>query len=50
MRVPIDREPGKDGTFHNVHTPGYDFNDAILPLGVAYWVALVQKELGPGRT
>jgi hippurate hydrolase len=38
-----------DGTFHNVHTPGYDFNDEIVPLGVAYWVALVQKELGAGR-
>jgi hippurate hydrolase len=35
----------EDG-FHHVHTPGYDFNDAIIPLGVAYWVQLVKTELG----
>jgi hippurate hydrolase len=34
-----------DGTFHNVHTPLYDFNDQILTLGAGYWVSLVQKEL-----
>jgi hippurate hydrolase len=31
-----------------VHTPRYDFNDEIIPLGVAYWVRLVQQELGVG--
>ena len=35
-----------DGSFHNVHTPHYDFNDEILPLGAAYWASLVQHELG----
>jgi amidohydrolase len=34
-----------DGTFHNVHTPHYDFNDDILTLGSAYWVSLVRQEL-----
>ncbi|MDP2833807.1 MAG: M20 aminoacylase family protein [Pseudomonadota bacterium] len=29
-----------------LHNPHYDFNDAILPLGVAYWVALVGRVLG----
>ena len=29
-----------------LHNPHYDFNDAILPLGVAYWVELVKRELG----
>ena len=29
-----------------LHNPRYDFNDAILPLGVAYWVALVKRLLG----
>ncbi len=29
----------------NVHSPYYDFNDAILPLGAAYWVALVKQQL-----
>ncbi len=35
-----------DGKTHHVHTPGYDFNDDIIPLGVAYWVRLVEAELG----
>ena len=34
-----------DGPVHHVHTPGYDFNDDIIPLGVAYWVKLVETEL-----
>lgn len=29
-----------------LHTPGYDFNDEIIPLGAAYWVSLVRRELG----
>jgi len=28
-----------------VHNPAYDFNDAILPIGAAYWVALAQRWL-----
>ncbi|MBU1665889.1 MAG: amidohydrolase [Gammaproteobacteria bacterium] len=28
-----------------LHNPHYDFNDEILPLGVAYWVALVKRVL-----
>lgn len=36
-----------DGTFHAPHTPQYDFNDDIVPLGVRYWVNLVNIEL-PG--
>ncbi|MFJ4290357.1 M20 aminoacylase family protein [Cupriavidus sp. NPDC089707] len=28
-----------------VHNPGYDFNDAVLPLGAAAWVRLVQAYL-----
>ncbi len=28
-----------------VHNPNYDFNDAILPLGAALWVELVEKRL-----
>ncbi len=31
-----------------VHTPGYDFNDAIIPTGAAYWVNLARAELGGG--
>lgn len=28
-----------------VHNPGYDFNDACLPLGATYWVKLVEHYL-----
>jgi hippurate hydrolase len=37
---------GPDGTSPNLHTPHFDFNDEIIPLGVAYWVGLVEHELG----
>ena len=29
-----------------LHTPHFDFNDAIIPIGIAYWVAIVSRELG----
>jgi amidohydrolase len=35
----------EDGTVHALHTPHYDFNDAALPHGIAYWVSLVRQEL-----
>ncbi|PZU92901.1 MAG: amidohydrolase [Chelatococcus sp.] len=38
-----------DGSFVGLHTPLYDFNDAIIPDGVRYWVGLVQEELGLGE-
>ena len=28
-----------------VHNPGYDFNDANLPIGAAYWVSLAERFL-----
>ena len=31
-----------------VHNPGYDFNDAVLPIGAAYWVRLAETALGRG--
>jgi hippurate hydrolase len=34
-----------DGTFQPLHTPGYDFNDHIIPLGVRYWISVVEHEL-----
>jgi len=36
----------EDGSFNAPHTPKYDFNDAIIPDGIAYWVNLVRQELG----
>ncbi|MGZ8409379.1 MAG: M20 aminoacylase family protein [Hyphomicrobium sp.] len=32
----------------NLHSPHYDFNDAILPLGASYWARLVETVLSPG--
>jgi len=30
----------------SLHNPGYDFNDEALPIGVEYWIRLVNRELG----
>jgi len=35
-----------DGRTRNLHTPDYDFNDALLTLGAGYWVSLVHETLG----
>ncbi|HUH95599.1 MAG TPA: M20 aminoacylase family protein [Casimicrobiaceae bacterium] len=29
----------------NIHSPQYDFNDAVLPIGASYWVALAEQQL-----
>ena len=39
----------EEGGCHHVHSPLYDFNDRILTTGAAYWVNLVQLELGDER-
>lgn len=31
-----------------VHNPGYDFNDAALPLGASLFARLVERKLTPG--
>ena len=36
----------EEGGCHYVHSPLYDFNDEILTTGAAYWLNLVQLELG----
>jgi hippurate hydrolase len=38
--------PGTGGC--SLHNPHYDFNDDILPVGISYWVRLVESALGPG--
>ncbi|MFC3125690.1 M20 aminoacylase family protein [Pseudoroseomonas globiformis] len=38
-------DPAKPG--FATHHPGYDFNDAILPTGIAFWASLVEQELKP---
>ena len=35
--------PARDGALH--HNTGYDFNDAAIGAGVAYWTRLVEQEL-----
>ncbi len=45
----IGNGTGPDGVAHGLHTPKYDFNDEVIPLGAAWWVSLVQQELSlPG--
>jgi hippurate hydrolase len=39
----IGNGPGEGGCM--LHNPGYDFNDAILPLGATYWVRLAETFL-----
>ncbi len=34
-----------NGPSSGLHTPLYDFNDALLSVGTEYWVTLVQQEL-----
>jgi hippurate hydrolase len=34
-----------NGGSANLHNPGYDFNDEVLPLGASYWARLVEREL-----
>ena len=43
MLIGNGRHEGEGGG--NVHTPNYDFNDQALPLGIAYWLSIVNKEL-----
>jgi hippurate hydrolase len=43
--IGIGNGVGADGSYHGLHSPTYDFNDEIIPLGVAYWVELVNQEL-----
>jgi len=39
----IGNGPGEGGCM--LHNPGYDFNDAILPLGATYWTRLAERFL-----
>ena len=36
---------GAGGDIANLHSPHYDFNDDILPIGARYWTALVEETL-----
>ena len=38
---------GQAGSAHScmIHNPHYDFNDQLLPIGVSYWIRLVEQTL-----
>jgi hippurate hydrolase len=33
------------GGQHGLHSPRYDFNDELLPIGAAIWVSLIRETL-----
>ena len=35
-----------DGSFNAPHAPKYDFDDAIIPEGIAHWTNIIRLELG----
>jgi hippurate hydrolase len=35
-----------NGDSAGLHHPAYNFNDEVIPVGVSYWVKLVEKSLG----
>lgn len=46
----LQKKPGAfifagNGKCAGLHTPRYDFDDALLPVGVRYWVTLVETQL-----
>ena len=36
---------GNGGDTPNIHSPQYDFNDDVLPIGASYWVTLAEQQL-----
>lgn len=38
-----------NGDSAGLHTPDYDFNDEILPVGMSYWIKLVETALPIGK-
>ena len=34
-----------NGIGPGLHNPGYNFNDAAIPLGVSYWVRLAETAM-----
>lgn len=49
----LERRPGAyiflgNGDSSELHTDTYDFNDAVIPVGVTYWVRLAERALPVG--
>jgi len=36
---------GRGAETPNIHSPQYDFNDDVLPIGASYWVTLAEQQL-----
>jgi amidohydrolase len=36
---------GRGADTPNIHSPHYDFNDEVLPIGATYWVTLAEQQL-----
>lgn len=45
--VLLGNGPNEGG--RTLHSPHYEFNDEILPVGASYWVRLVERTLGRGQ-
>lgn len=46
----LEKRPGAyiflgNGDSSELHTAGYDFNDAVIPVGTSYWVKLAERAL-----
>lgn len=46
----LEMRPGnialiENGSTAGLHDPSYDFNDAAIPYGVAYWERLIEKAM-----
>ena len=46
----LDARPGAmifigNGDTAGLHHPAYDFNDDVLPIGIDYWVKIVETAL-----
>jgi len=37
---------GTGASTHMLHSPTYDFNDAVIPGGIAWWLEIVRERLG----
>jgi amidohydrolase len=50
----LEHRPGAliwvgNGCSADLHSNAYDFNDDAIPYGIAFWVSLVEQELGVGK-
>ncbi|HEX9278451.1 MAG TPA: M20 aminoacylase family protein [Casimicrobiaceae bacterium] len=41
---------GRGADTPNIHSPQYDFNDDVLPIGASYWVTLAEQQLAERRS